>query len=504
MRVCRRHADTGAAILKYGNGTYRGEELVAFVLSYAKQIADNHAGAKVKDCVITIPPFFARERLETMINAAAIAGLNVLALVHENLAFAFKYGFDKEKEFADQPLNVVFYDLGATSYKVSLVNFFSTVGKKNKTTGGLTVKGVAWDSMLGGRDFDHVVLDILADEFNKQGKNGYDVRAYPRAVGEAAQRGRACEGRALGEHGVPGGDRVRARGPRPTDGDQARGFRGTRRGEGALGAAGAAARRGSPPGEPHERGGPPRRDRRRRDADPRVKELAKSYFGRTDGSLNGDEAAALGATLYAAKLSTSFRLREFAITDAFPHAINVRLGKDSDAVDAEGDGSADGDDGVKKKDKALFKANTQFPHKKLITMSRTEDLQVALSYADDASPIATFNISGVASALGRLEKDEKRTAIGKPKVAITFALTASGLLDVAKSELSLEMKEIYDDWELVPANETVDAANVTDTNASADEKSWAWRRLRQRRRPKRGGRHRIGGAGGFGQRDLRQ
>ena len=177
-------ADTGAAILKYGNGTYRGEELVAFVLSYAKQIADNHAGAKVKDCVITIPPFFAHAERQAMINAAAIAGLNVLALVHENTAFAFKYGFDKEKEFADQPLNVVFYDLGATSYKVSLVNFFSTVGKKNKTTGGLTVKGVAWDSMLGGRDFDHVVLDILADEFNKQGKNGYDVRAYPRAVGK--------------------------------------------------------------------------------------------------------------------------------------------------------------------------------------------------------------------------------------------------------------------------------------------------------------------------------
>ena len=179
-------ADTGAAILKYGNGTYRGEELVAFVLSYAKQIADNHAGAKVKDCVITIPPFFAHAERQAMINAAAIAGLNVLALVHENTAFAFKYGFDKEKEFADQPLNVVFYDLGATSYKVSLVNFFSTVGKKNKTTGGLTVKGVAWDSMLGGRDFDHVVLDILADEFTA-GQERVRRARLPAGGGEAAQ-----------------------------------------------------------------------------------------------------------------------------------------------------------------------------------------------------------------------------------------------------------------------------------------------------------------------------
>jgi hypoxia up-regulated 1 len=462
-------ADTGAAILKYGNGTYRGEELVAFVLSYAKQIADNHAGAKVKDCVITIPPFFAHAERQAMINAAAIAGLNVLALVHENTAFAFKYGFDKEKEFADQPLNVVFYDLGATSYKVSLVNFFSTVGKKNKTTGGLTVKGVAWDSMLGGRDFDHVVLDILADEFNKQGKNGYDVRAYPRAVGKLRKEAErvkdvlsANTAYQVGIESVHEDRDLRMVIKREDF-------------EARAEAKGLWARLAPPLDEVLRQANLTKEEVHRVEIVggatriPRVKELAKSYFGRTDGSLNGDEAAALGATLYAAKLSTSFRLREFAITDAFPHAINVRLGKDSDAVDAEGDGSADGDDGVKKKDKALFKANTKFPHKKLITMSRTEDLQVALSYADDASPIATFNISGVASALGRLEKDEKRTAIGKPKVAITFALTASGLLDVAKSELSLEMKEIYDDWELVPANETVDAANATDTNASADE-----------------------------------
>ena len=278
------------------------------MLSYAKQIADNHAGAKVKDCVITIPPFFAHAERQAMINAAAIAGLNVLALVHENTAFAFKYGFDKEKEFADQPLNVVFYDLGATSYKVSLVNFFSTVGKKNKTTGGLTVKGVAWDSMLGGRDFDHVVLDILADEFNKQGKNGYDVRAYPRAVGKLRKEAErvkdvlsANTAYQVGIESVHEDRDLRMVIKREDF-------------EARAEAKGLWARLAPPLDEVLRQANltkesPPRRDRRRRDAIPRVKELAKSYFGRTDGSLNGDEAAALGATLYAAKLSTSFRLR---------------------------------------------------------------------------------------------------------------------------------------------------------------------------------------------------
>ena len=63
------------------------------------------------------------------------------------------------------------------------MSFFTTVGKKNKTTGGMNVVGVAYDETLGGRFFDQVVLDILADKFNENLK-GDDVRKYPRAVGK--------------------------------------------------------------------------------------------------------------------------------------------------------------------------------------------------------------------------------------------------------------------------------------------------------------------------------
>ena len=78
------------AWLRYSkNETYRPEEMVAFVLSYAKQIAEAHAESSVKDCVIAIPPFFGHLERHAMLNAAAIAGLNVLSLVHEPTAFAF-------------------------------------------------------------------------------------------------------------------------------------------------------------------------------------------------------------------------------------------------------------------------------------------------------------------------------------------------------------------------------------------------------------------------------
>ena len=141
---------------------------------------------------------------------------------------------------------------------------------------------------------------------------------------------------------------------------------------------------------------------------PQVNQAAMDLFGRKtlDGALNGDEAAALGATLYAAKLSTSFRLREFGITDAYPYATSIQISGQGDAeshvlsacirppsiyryatsIQISGQGDADGadddaDGGAPKvgKDKLLFKAATKMPHKKLITMTRVDDLIATLS-----------------------------------------------------------------------------------------------------------------------------
>jgi len=482
--------DTGAAVLKYGNSTYRSEELVAFVLSYAKQISERHAGSVIKDCVITIPPFFDHMEREAMLNAASIAGLNVLSLMHENTAFAFKYGFDKEVEFSSEPTNVVFYDLGATSYKVSVVAFTSVVGKKNKTTGSMTVKGVAWDESLGGVHFDQVVLEMLADNFNeKRYKNKEDdVRNYPRAVGKLRKEAErvkevlsANQQFQVGIEAVHDDIDLKLKINRADFEERA-----SHLWPKLL-----------PPLESILAQANLTKDQIHRveviggaTRIPRVKEVAKEFFAKNqlDGALNGDEAAAFGATLYAAKLSTSFRLRDFTIVDAFPHAINIRLGTDDASATTE-DGAEEGTPS-KGKDKLLFKANTKFPHKKLITMSRTEDLMVALSYRPQdedsilpgsestlpAGPIETYNISGVAAATTRLTSSPSRTAIGKPKVAVTFALNSHGLLDISKSEISLEMLESYEDFEMVPANESnsnmsnaTDIAEPTENATNLDE-----------------------------------
>ena len=110
--------------------------------------------------------------------------------MHDNTAWALKYGFDQESEFSTtEPMNVAFVDMGSTSYIVSVASFLSTVGKKNKTTGSLTMHGIAWDTNLGGRNFDRIAIDLVADGFAQQNPKLSDVRSSPRAMGKLRKEG---------------------------------------------------------------------------------------------------------------------------------------------------------------------------------------------------------------------------------------------------------------------------------------------------------------------------
>ncbi len=56
-----------------------------------------------------------------------------------------------------------------------------------------------------------------------------------------------------------------------------------------------------------------------------LQEALKTFFGKGDlqKGLDGDEAACLGSALYAASLSTAFRLRKFGVKDIATAAISV-------------------------------------------------------------------------------------------------------------------------------------------------------------------------------------
>ena len=117
-----------------------------------------------------------------IIDAAELAGLTVIQLVHENSAAAVMYGIDRMD--TEEDLNVLIYNMGGRDTEVSVVRYSAVTDAKNKTYEYVEIMGEGYDETLGGKEFDHVLVGIMADNFNamkvRQGKP--DIRTLPRPM----------------------------------------------------------------------------------------------------------------------------------------------------------------------------------------------------------------------------------------------------------------------------------------------------------------------------------
>jgi len=113
-----------------------------------------------KDWVITIPGYYTDSQRRALLAGCKIVGVTgVRRLMHEHTATALAYGIFKDirKEFTkDTTTNVMFIDMGASTYSVSIVSY---------EQGKLTVRAARHDSCLGGRDFDELIASFLKDKF---------------------------------------------------------------------------------------------------------------------------------------------------------------------------------------------------------------------------------------------------------------------------------------------------------------------------------------------------
>ena len=94
---------------------FRAEQLLAALLGELKAIGEKDQGAKITDTVLSIPGFFTEQQRRAVLDAASIAGLNVLRLIHETTATALAYGIYKTDLPADKPVHVAFVDAGHSS-----------------------------------------------------------------------------------------------------------------------------------------------------------------------------------------------------------------------------------------------------------------------------------------------------------------------------------------------------------------------------------------------------
>ena len=166
--------------------TYFTEELIATLFKYGRNLAETTAKGVVKEAVITVPSYFTQEQRLMLIDAAELAGLNVNQLVHENTAAATMYAVDNRGTASEKKDDqvILFYNMGGRDTEVSVARFSQITNAKNKTFESIEVLGEGWDMTLGGQAFDHVIVQILIEEFNalkeRQGKP--DVRTNDRAM----------------------------------------------------------------------------------------------------------------------------------------------------------------------------------------------------------------------------------------------------------------------------------------------------------------------------------
>jgi len=383
------------------------EQVTAALLVQLKNVAEPNTDLRSMDAVLSVPFWWTDSQRRALLDAAKIANINVLRLMHETTAIALNYGILRNLP-ADQHSTVLFVDVGHATTQASLVAF---------SQGKLKVLAVAADRQLGVRNFEQMLVHHFADMIKKKYK-GMDVLS---AVKPRLKLTKECE-------------RVKkvlsANIQSPfsveyimNDVDVTGTI--TRQEFEELAARELLPRLLRPVQKVLEDGKVRKEDLASVEVVgggvriPCIQNALKSFLGRDlSFTCDGDESVARGCVLQCAMLSPIFKVKDFEVTDITNYPIDIAWG----AHTAH-------DQFVAEQELALFPIHNVFPATKQVSFKEhVGALQLVATYPEGANApgdktIARFKVSGVPATA-------PPNAVGTPGLKVKVKMDVNGTIAI--------------------------------------------------------------------------
>lgn len=384
--------------IKIGDRSYTPQEISAMILQKMKSTAEDFLGQEVTEAVITVPAYFNDAERQATKEAGQIAGLEVKRIINEPTAAALAYGMDKK----NVDMKIAVYDLGGGTFDISILELGDGVFEVKSTNG---------DVHLGGDDFDQVIINWLADEF--QSEESIDLRNDPMALQrlkEASEKAKIeLSSSASTEINLPyitatqTGPKHLVRALSRAKFEQLSGDLIERSLKPVKKAMSDAGMSPSDIDEVILVGGSTRI--------PKIQEEVEKYFGKKPSKgVNPDEVVAIGAAIQGGVLTGE--VKDVLLLDVTPLSLGIEtMG------------------GVFTK---LIESNTTIPSKKSETFSTAADNQPAVDIhvLQGERPMAKDNRS-----IGRFQlADIPPAPRGVPQIEVTFDIDANGILNVSAKD----------------------------------------------------------------------
>lgn len=436
--------------------TITAEHVMAMMLSLAKVIAYNANGkVQIADAVLAVPCWFSDSQRRGIIDACSIVGLNCLKVVNETTAIALSYGIYKSAKglFSEtDPVHVMFIDVGYTCYSVCIVDY---VQEK------LVVRSTAWDQAVGGRDIDAIIVEFLAEEFEKKTK--INVRKNAKAMLKLEAAAEKAK-KTLSPAGVT--EAIVSVECLAEDMDlnckltleefESRARPLIARLEApVLSALAEAGLTKDQLADIEVVGGSSRVQCVKRTLGSVLGLDASALNYGLKTTMNADEAVARGGALQCAMLSSRVKVKPFNVTDTVQYPIEVSF--ESSGVAVGGEGEEEKGDGEAPKEGGgieavqIFSRGDQLPHKprRLTFRNKKSSFDITVRYGAEAIAGSNSSSSSVLPegssrtiANYRVEVPESYTATAQGyDVRVTFGLDRSGLVNIVSAHLMEEVAE---------------------------------------------------------------